>query len=284
MIAAAALAAANAAGSSRGPNSAITDSITAGLREAIADATNVPARLVSSSTVSPARVPRLSFRSFAYSGSRSRSVWIDIVGFLGCSGSEREGAHAPSAALGSGRLQELVALVPVAGAELVRLEGVQRAQHLLDIAADAQVVHRREPDDAVGVDDERRAQRHAFLPVENAERRRELALDIGEHREREVLQVRMLAAPREVDELAVGRGAVDHRVAVVELAVQLAERRDLGRAHEGEVLRPEEDQLPLAGVGPVGDAGEGLVLLQRHHGLEVELGNAVANGQHVRSS
>src|SRR5262245_49199799 len=75
-------------------------------------------------------------------------------------------------------LQELVALLPVARAELVRLQRVQRPQHFVDVAADAQVVHRREADDPLGIHDERRTERHAFLLVEDAERRRQLALDV----------------------------------------------------------------------------------------------------------
>ena len=76
----------------------------------------------------------------------------------------------------------------------------------------------------------------------------ELALDVRQHRERQVAQVLVALAPGEVHELRVGADAVELRVAVAELLVELAEGRDLGRADEGEVLRPEEEDLPLAGV------------------------------------
>ena len=39
--------------------------------------------------------------------------------------------------------ERLLALLPVAGAELVGLESVEHAEHLVDVAADAQVVHAR---------------------------------------------------------------------------------------------------------------------------------------------
>ena len=39
---------------------------------------------------------------------------------------------------------------------------------------------------------------------------RQLALDVGQHRERQAFEVGMVLAPGEVDELAVGRDAVDH--------------------------------------------------------------------------
>src|SRR4051812_44924992 len=90
----------------------------------------------------------------------------------------------------------------------------------------------------------------------------------------------MVLAPGEMDELAVGRDAVHHRVALVELLVELAEGRDLGRADEGEVLRPEEHHLPFALVGLVVDRLEGGLGVGTHHGLEVEGRELVANRQH----
>ena len=56
----------------------------------------------------------------------------------------------------------------------------------------------------------------------------------------------MVLPPGQMHELAVGRDAIDHRVAVGELAIELAEAGDLGGADEGEVLGPEEDDLPFA--------------------------------------
>ena len=57
----------------------------------------------------------------------------------------------------------------------------------------------------------------------------------------------MIAPPGELDEFIVGRAAEDDRVAIGELLAELGEFGDLGRADEGEVLRIEEDDLPLAG-------------------------------------
>ena len=48
--------------------------------------------------------------------------------------------------------------------------------------------------------------------------------------------------------LTVGAHAEHLRAAVAELAVELAEGRDLGRAHKSEVLRPEKQHLPFAGL------------------------------------
>src|SRR5690606_23073429 len=73
--------------------------------------------------------------------------------------------------------------------------------------------------------------------------------------------------------------AVDDRVTVVELAVQLAERGDLGRAHEGEVLRPEENDLPLAGLVLVGEVLERGVEVVRDDALQVQFRKLVTNCQ-----
>src|SRR6201999_1711177 len=66
----------------------------------------------------------------------------------------------------------------------------------------------------------------------------------------------MLCAPLKVHELVVDRGAEHLGVAVDEFVVQLAEGGDFGRAHEGEVLRPEENYPPLAFEVATGDRGE----------------------------
>jgi hypothetical protein len=72
----------------------------------------------------------------------------------------------------------------------------------------------------------------------------------------------VVVAPGEVDELGVDAGAEELRVAVEELLVQLAEGGNLGGADEGEVLGPEEDDLPLAGIALVADFFKGLLGVQ----------------------
>src|SRR3954470_132980 len=189
-----------------------------------------------------------------------------------------------SAGSGSGRLKRVLALLPVAGAQLVGLQGVQNAQDFLRVAADRQVIDRSEADDALGIDDEGGAECHAFGLVEDAELGAQLALDVGQHRERQVTQVVVVDAPGVVDELAVGRSAENLGVAVGELAVQLAESGDLGRAHEGEVLRPEEHDQPLALERTVGELGERLLRIGGNDGLEVEGGKLIANSKHETRS
>src|SRR3954453_13130296 len=119
---------------------------------------------------SDARLDRLSLRSRAYSGSRSFRTSIDMIA-------------------SSRGLQDVFALLPVAGAKLVGLQRIEHAQHFLRVAADREVVHRHEADDALGIDDEGGAQADALALVEDAEPSRQLALEVDQHRERQRLQV-----------------------------------------------------------------------------------------------
>ena len=89
---------------------------------------------------------------------------------------------------------------------------------------------------------------HEVKDLSLAKLERQFALDIGQHRKRQIAQLRLVLAPCEVHELRVDADAQHLRVAIRELAVQLAERRDFGRAHEGKVLGPEKHDPPLAGI------------------------------------
>src|SRR5216684_5384321 len=258
---AAILAAFSASGESSPPKASTTACVVGAWLAASAAVTKLPAFCCGLRSCSDARLDRLSLRSRAYSGSRSFRTSMDMASSLR-------------------GLQDVVALLPVAGAELVGLQRIEHAQHFLRVAADREVVHRHEADDAIGIDDEGGAEANAFSLVEDAERLGELALEVGQHREGQRLQVGVVLAPRQVHELGIGRGAVEHRVAVVELAAELAEGGDLGRTDEGEILRPEEHDLPLAGSALVGNVLEGGPGVGAHHRLEVEGGKLVADGQH----
>src|SRR5690606_23776839 len=93
----------------------------------------------------------------------------------------RSGSGRP-ADLDSGDLQGLLARLPVARAKLIRLQRVEHAQDLVDVAADVHVGDRNEADDALRIDDEGRALRDAFL-VENAERGAQVLAKVGQHGE-----------------------------------------------------------------------------------------------------
>src|SRR5579883_292398 len=259
---AAILTAFSASGVSSPAKASTTACVVAAWLAASAAAMKLPAFCCGVRSCSDARLDRLSLMSRAWSGSRSFRVSIDMV------------------VSSSGGLQDLFAPLPVAGAKLVGLQRVEHAQNFLRVAADREVVDRHEADDALRIDDEGRAQADALALVEDAERGRELALEVGQHRERQCLQVGVVLTPGEMNELAIGRDAVHDRVALVEFLVQLAEGGDLGRADEGEILRPEEHDLPLALVGLVVDRLERGLGVAAHHGLEVEGRELVPNRQH----
>src|SRR6185437_471265 len=73
----------------------------------------------------------------------------------------------------------------------------------------------------------------------------------------------------------------DLAIAVLELGVEIGEALDLGRTHEGEVLRVEEHAKPFVLVGAVVDLGESLVeVFDGHGGFQVEMREVVADGKH----
>src|SRR5690606_18471199 len=166
----------------------------------------------------------------------------------------------------SGDLERVLAALPVAGAQLVGLQRVERAQHFLDVAPDVEVVHAHPAHDPVRIHDIGRPQRHLVLRVQHAERLAQLLLVVRQHRVPEVLQVRVVLAPRQVHVLAVGADAVDLGPALAEVLQLAVELRDLGRAHEGEVHRPEKHHGPLVLQVLRADGREFLALLERHHG------------------
>ena len=150
------------------------------------------------------------------------------------------------------RAEHLFAGRPVAGAQLVGLQRVEDAQRLRRVAADVEAVDGDVLDDVVRIDDERGAEGDMLVAVEDAERLGQLRAIVRDPGEIGIGELLVGAAPGEVDVGGVGRGADQDGVAVREILRELAIAGDLGRADEGEVLRPEEQDLPLAvGLGEV---------------------------------
>src|SRR5258705_1844075 len=185
-----------------------------------------------------------------------------------------------SSASKSRNLQRGLARLPVARAKLAGLERIEHAYHLVHVATDREIVDAGPADDALRIHDEGGPQRDSLAPVQDAERGRELALGVGQHGEGQVLQIRVIAPPRQVDEVGVGAHPEHLRVALAEVLVPLAELGDLGGTDEGEVHGPGEEHQPLAGIALVADLGEFLASVEADGGLEVELGQTVSDGQH----
>src|SRR6516162_4862513 len=90
----------------------------------------------------------------------------------------------------------------------------------------------------------------------------------------------MILPPGQMHEFAVGGNAIDHRVTVIEVAIELAEAGDLGGADKSEVLGPEKDEFPFSRVACLRVILEGAGGVGRNHALDGEVGEFVANGQH----
>src|SRR5215831_3019473 len=254
MIAAAACAAFTWAASRCRAASACSRRVKSALREALAAASATAQIWRSLRPGAPAGVstlPRLSCKSRAKPGSASRMLSRVFI---------------------SGRLQGLFALLPIAGTELIGLQGIEHSQHFLGTAPDVEVGDVDEADHALRIDDEGGALRHARFGIQNAERAGELALDVSEHREGERAQLLFLAAPGEVHVLAVDADTEQLCIARTELLLQLAESRDFGRADEGEILGPEEHDLPLAGEAVVRDGLERILAVVRDDAGKVVFG------------
>src|SRR5579871_5808367 len=124
-----------------------------------------------------------------------------------------------SHAFDSRHLERRLAGRPADRAQLAGLQGVQHAQDFVDGAADREVVDADEADGAARVDHERRAQRDAVRLVEDAERGRQLAPGVGEHRVGQVGEGGVAAPPRQVDPVGVAAYAEQLGAALGELGL-----------------------------------------------------------------
>ena len=108
-------------------------------------------------------------------------------------------------------------------------------------------------DHVVRIDDERRAERHAFPRIADAELVDERAGHIGELPVIEAAEVAVIAPPSELRELVVGRAAQDDSIALFEVLRELGEADDFSGTDEREVLRVEVNDFPLARERPLVD-------------------------------
>src|SRR5262245_30637663 len=69
-----------------------------------------------------------------------------------------------------GLAQSLFALLPIAWAKLISLQHVEQPEDFIHVASYRQIVDRHPANDAFGIDDICRAQRHALTLVEDAQR------------------------------------------------------------------------------------------------------------------
>lgn len=146
--------------------------------------------------------------------------------------------------------------LPARGADLTVLIGVLVALHeaedLVNVPADGEVVHREVAEDALAVDDVSGAESHTIVIrvfKEAAVVAGNLLGDVSDHRHVHGAKTALLSGLKgvlAVSEVGVDGAANDLRVDGLELAGLVAELADLGRAHKGEIERPEEEDNVLA--------------------------------------
>lgn len=162
------------------------------------------------------------------------------------------GGKVLEAALGVG-LHGLATLLPASRADLAvlfgELEGLDKADGLLDVAADGEIVDGDLSEDTLGVDDEEAAQGNTLVLNQDTVAARDLVGLVGDERKLQVRTKATLLArllnPGEVGEVRVGRNTEDGGVDGAETVKRVVVLDDLGRADKGEVHGVEEEDDPV---------------------------------------
>src|SRR4051812_7057623 len=144
-----------------------------------------------------------------------------------------------------------VTLLPLGRADLARvggdvLGGLDLAEQLHGVAADALGGDLHELDHALGVDQERAAAGEALAVAHDLEVVADDAGLVAEHRELDLADGVGGVVPGLVAEVGVGGDRVDLDAELLEGGVVVGQVAQLRRTDEGEVGRVEEDHRPLA--------------------------------------
>src|SRR3989344_4361781 len=168
---------------------------------------------------------------------------------------------------------------PVGGAQPAGAQRAQHAQRLLHAAADVHVAGGAVLDDTLGVDDVSRADRDAFLGMQDLIGAAYGLVRVAQQRIGDAAQ---FLGPGAVAFDGVDADAVNHRPFLVEVAGQLTEARDLGGADEGEIGGIEKQHEPMAA-----GLAQGIVPdLALMHSGQAEIGGGGRDGPHevIKSS
>jgi hypothetical protein len=129
------------------------------------------------------------------------------------------------------------------------LQGINHAQHFVDVAAERQVIDHLMANGAVLVDQEGAAEGNAGGAELDVVGAADFVLDVGDQRVLHLADAAVVdrgVLPREVGELRVDRDADDFDAALLEFVQTVIEGDQFGRADEGEVERIEKDHHVLA--------------------------------------
>src|SRR5690606_8749322 len=183
------------------------------------------------------------------------------------------------------RSEGLVALFPLGRADLARvvadvLSGLDLADELGGVAADALSGDLGELDDAVRVDQEGAAVGETLVLTEDLEVGADLQGRVTDHGVLDLADGLRRSVPRLVREVRVGRDGEDLDAELLQLLVVVREVAELRRADEREVCGVEEEDRPLALDVLVGHGHEGAVL----ESLGLEGLDLLVDQRHVETS
>lgn len=150
-------------------------------------------------------------------------------------------------------LEGVSSLGPVSRADFTvlvgELEGVEKTQSLLDVAANGQIVNSNLTNIALGVNDEDTAESDTHLGDENTVVRRERVVLVRNERDLDRSETTILSrdvGPGKESVLRVDRGKDDLGTALLELGRGIGVGNNLGRADKGEGHGDEGEDEPLA--------------------------------------
>lgn len=152
----------------------------------------------------------------------------------------------------SGSLERLATDFAVAWAELIGLQRIENAQRVLGSAANVEVGCVNMLDRIVRVDNKGVAVCHTIRRA-NAKTINQRTIRVGKRPDRQLVEILVITTPCELHEFIVGRATKNDGVTVFEVRCKTRKFCDFGRANKGEVLRVEEDDLPLAREACFGD-------------------------------
>ncbi|ABY39672.1 Hypothetical protein, conserved [Brucella suis ATCC 23445] len=120
----------------------------------------------------------------------------------------------------------------------------------------------------------------------NAEAIDQRTIGISKRPDRQLVEILVVAAPCQLDEFIIGRTAKHNCIAIFKFRSQTRKFSDFRRADEGEVLRVEENDFPLAGEALFRhflECRNAVFLMMVETGLyagDLERGKLVADAEH----
>src|ERR1044072_4901159 len=140
------------------------------------------------------------------------------------------------------------AFLPVAGAQLVRLQCIQDTYHFFYVTAYVQVVQGYPAYNTLRIYDESSTVSDLFVSFQDTQFFSQGFGSICQHREVQATKVFVVFSPGQVLKFAISRSTDQDSITVTEVLEVLVKFCNFGRAHKSEVLRPPKHYQPFAGA------------------------------------